>query len=470
MYAGTVQIFAPDTNFFLQCHPADKIDWKQVTQAPDVVLLVVREVRKELDRLKSGGNQRRAKRARAASSLLRRLSTEGLQELELRASDPRVTLRTAPRPAVSALPNDYLVETSDDRIVAEVFAAQGTAEGGVIFLSHDSVPLEDAAGLGLPTQVVPEAWLLEPEPSELERELGEMKRRVKALEGRVPQIGVDFPVDAEGNLRLQSPYFPPLSQAFIDAAMREVRRKHQAAAPPEEYTHMPWNIGRMIQAIEDRWSRYREDHAKWLTNVERALGCAWMFFNDDPRAMRLEFSLSNRGYAGAENLIVRIEARGDFYLVDESTLEEGQDPPWFFPPPPDAPRLLDALGSSGLDYLPQGLPSHPHDYALQNLRTPVMARDRHAVYWEYEGGRRATHLEGQCADFRHGLSPDKFGLPLRRDAIGDEPIRGAIDVLVSAGNLPEPTRVTYPVVIEAEVHDMEALIRDLLKRELQIDV
>lgn len=441
-----------------------------MTQAPVVVLLVVREVRKELDRLKSGGNQRRAKRARAASGLLRRLSTEGLPELELRASGPRVTLRIAPRPAASALPADYLVETSDDRIVAEVFAAQGAAEGGVTFLSHDSVPLEDAAGLGLPTQVVPEAWLLEPEPSELERELGDMKRRVKALEGRAPQIVVDFPADAEGNLRLQSPFFPPLSQAFIAAAMREIRRKHPPAVPPEEYTLLNWNVARLIQAEEDRWGRYVEDHTKWLADVERALDDAWTFFNDDPRAMRLEFSLSNRGHAGAENLIVRIEPRGDFHLVDEDALEEEHGPPWYFPPPPSAPRPRDSLGLSGLDYLTRGLHLHPHDYALQNLRTPVMARDRHAVYWEYEGGRNATYLEGQCVDFRHGLQPDKFVLLLERDAIGNEVVRGAIEVLVSAGNLPEPTRVTYPVMIEAEIHDLEVLIRDLLKRELQIDV
>lgn len=465
-----MHIFAPDTNFFLQCLPVDKIDWRQVTQAPDVVLLVVREVRKELDRLKSGGNQRRAKRARAASGLLRRLSTEGLRELELRASGPRVTLRTAPRPAASELPIDYLVETSDDRIVAEVFAVQGSMEGGVTFLSNDSVPIEDAAGLGLPTQVVPEAWLLEPEPSELERELGDMKRRMKALEGRVPQIVVEFPTDTEGNLSLQSHYFPPLSHAFIDAAMRQVRRKHPPAPATEESTPLYWSVAQMIEAEGSRWDKYAEDHAKWLADIERALGDAWMFFNEDPRAIRLQFSLSNRGHAGAENLIVRIEPRGAFHLVDEDALEEEQGRPWYFPQPPDAPRRSDLLGLSGMDYLTQGRPFHGNDYALPKLHTPVMSRDRHAVYWEYEGGRNAIHLEGQCGDFRHGLRSDEFELLLERSAVGDEPISGAIEILVSAGNLPEPTRVTYPVVIEAEIHDLEAMIRDLLKRELQAEI
>lgn len=460
-----MQIFAPDTNFFLQCHPADKIAWKQVTQASDVVLLVVREVRKELDRLKSGGNQRRAKRARSASMLLRRLTTEGLQELELRASDPRVTVRIAPRPVASALPADYLIETSDDRIVAEVFAAQGAAQDPVTFLSHDSVPFEDATGLGVPTQVVPESWLLDPEPSELERELGDMKRRMKLLEGRVPEMIVSVPVDADGVLRLKAPYFPPLSKTFIDSVMREVRKKRPISAPPDE--HLPPAL--RSQSSGARWIRYENEHAEWLTKVERALEDAWTYFSDDPRAMRLEISLSNQGHAGADNLIVRIEPRGSIHFVDDDALDEEQGPPWYFPWPPKTPGPRELSGLPSLDYLTQDLSLRSRSY-LPNIPTSAMARDRHAVYWEYEGGRHASRLEGQCADFRHGLQPDVLDLLIERDEFGDEPIRGAIEVLVSAGNLPEPTRNVYPVMIEAVVHDLEALIRDLLKRQFQIDV
>lgn len=171
------------TNFFLQCSPAEQLDWKRVTQADEVVLLVVREVRKELDRLKSGGNARRSKRARAASSLLRRFTTEQLDEIELKASGPRLILkRLGP---TDSLPANFQIDSADERVVAEVYAATAVM-GGLTFLSHDTVPLEDAAELGLQAQVIPDDWLLDPGPNELERQLSDVKRRMKALKGAHP--------------------------------------------------------------------------------------------------------------------------------------------------------------------------------------------------------------------------------------------------------------------------------------------
>jgi len=465
-----MQIFVPDTNFFLQCPPADKIDWKRVTQESEVVLLVVREVRKELDRLKSGGNQRRSKRARATSATLRRLTSEGLQEVELRSSGPSVVLRAAPRPELSALPPDYRIETPDERIVAEAYVAWKEAGDQVTFLSHDSVPLEDAAGLGLRTQVIPEEWLLELEPSDIERELGEVKRRMKALEGRVPDIIVGLPADASGIVKLPSPYFRPLSDAFIAAAMRQVRKKHPPTLPPEASMHLSRTISELAHAEEGRWTKYVNDHALWLTDMEFALGEVSSHFSEDPHAMKLVLSIMNQGHAGAENLIIRIETHGDFHLVNVDALEEKDGPLWYFPKQPAPPRRNGIGGLSGLDYLLRGNPYDFHSHALPHLQTPVMARDRHAVYWEYDSDCHAIHLEGQCADFRHGLRPDEYELSLERDAVGDESLRGALSILVSAGNLPEPKKLTFPILIEAQTHDTESLVRDLLKRELDVEV
>jgi hypothetical protein len=464
-----MQIFVPDTNFFLQCQPADKIGWAQVTQESDIVLLVVREVRKELDRLKSGGNQRRSKRARSASATLRRLTSEGLPEIELRPSGPRVVLRAAPRPEPASLPSEYRIETPDERIVAEAYAARQMVNTEVTFLSHDSVPLEDAAGLGLPAQVIPEDWLLDPEPSDLERELGDVKRRMKALEGRVPDVVIGLPGHASGTVQVSSPYFPPLSDAFIAAAMREVRKKHPLAAAPDTFTRLGRNA-ELEYAEEARRTKYAKDHAQWLVDLKFALGDLCRDFCEDPNGIKLPLSIANHGHAAAENLIVRIEAHGDFHLVDVDALEEEDGPPWYFPRPPAPPRQFDSGGLSGMDYFLRGPSFNPHHYAPLRLPTPAIARDRHVLYWEYDDDRHATRIEGQCADFRHGLRPEEVVLSLERNAIGDEPIRGALSVLVSAGNLAEPTKVTFPILIEPKIEKTEALVRDLLKRELNIEI
>jgi len=461
-----MHIFVPDTNFFLQCQPAGTLDWGQVTQELEVVLLVVREVRKELDRLKSGGNHRRAKRARAASALIRRLTSEGLKELELRPANPRVVLRISPRPAPSALPPDYPIEAPDERIVAEAYAIREVT-GGVTFLSHDSVPLEDAAGLGLRTQVVPEAWLLDPEPSDLDRELGDMKRRMKALEGRVPDIVVELPTDADGTINLLSPYFLPLSDVFVAAAMHAIQKKHPPAEPSGKSLSLSLGVPELVRAEAQRWEQYVDKYAQWLRNVEAALQDAPAFFSDDPRAMRVPLSIANKGHAGAENLIIRVESHGDFHLVDVDALEE-DDVPGYFPSSPESPRTslggMNPYGGMGIS----GILRAPS--ITMSLPKPFIARDRHAVHWEYDDDRRAAQVEGQCMDFRHGLKPYEFELWLERNLIDEKPVNGALSILVSAGNLPEPRQTTHKILIKARIEDTEALIREILKQDLDVEI
>lgn len=463
--------YAPDTNFFLQCHPADQLDWKLLTNEEEVVLLVVREVRKELDRLKGGGNQRRAKRARIATALLRRFTSENASEIELRAERPRVVLRVAKRAGADALPLGYQIESSDERIVAEVYAARTQLGEQITFLSHDTVPLEDAVGLGICTQVVPDSWLLEPESSELERELGEVKRRMKLLEGRAPEIVVELPVNERGQVILQAPYFPPLSEDFIESVMREVRRKH----PPGPSAGSSMRIGSAFAALErvseERWTEYAEAHAAWLTEVEELLRDVSRYMSDDSKGVTLPIVITNRGTNGAENLIIRIEALGDFHLIDpdESDGEEERDS--YFTEPPRRPQSAILEGMMGVGLSPYGLsPNLAARLSMPRFNTPSIARDRHTIYWEYEDAPRAVYVEGQCRDFRHGLKPYELSLMVKREEVDDQPMRGAVKILVSAGNLAEAKISTHPLLIEAMLMNTEDLVGGILKRELSVSI
>lgn len=466
-----MQIYAPDTNFFLQCDPADQIEWGLVTAEEEVVLLVVREVRKELDRLKSGGNQRRAKRARATSALLRRFISEEIHEIELRTANPRVLLRVAPRSAADSYPSGYRIDSADERVVADVYAAGVAIGEQITFLSHDTVPLEDAVELGIQIRVVPEEWLLDPEPSNAERELNDVKRRMKVLEGRSPNIVVELPVDERGCINLSSPYFPPLSERFIATVMREVGRRH--AIGPDENT--PFRIGSVLAALEGvdeaRWAKYTQEHAAWLQEVKDRLHDMARFMNEDPNAIKLPFSVANTGNVGADNLIVRIEACGGFHLVDPDAQDDSDESDEYFPTPPMRPHpglMEDFFGTGHASYgLRHNLVS---PFVAPRFNTPPMARDRHTIYWDYESDHCAAYTEGQCREFRHGLRPSEIVLLLERGAMGSETIRGALRILVSAGNLAEAKQITYPVQIEAALMDTEELMRSLLKRELEIEI
>lgn len=462
--------YAPDTNFFLQCAPAEQLDWRQVTQADEVVLLVVREVRKELDRLKSGGNARRSKRARAASSLLRRLTTESVDHLELRPSGPRVVLKAASRPSLESYPNGFHIESADERVVAQVYVADRTSEDRVTFLSHDTVPLEDAAELGLQTQVIPDTWLLDPEPNDVERQLNEMRRRMTALEGRAPDVVVEVPLSVEGAVVLTTPYFPPLSAAFIARAMGAINALYPLRPRETNLFNMASALAELENADKARWSEYEQEHAQWLSEVQEQLNDASRYFTEDPNATNLALSVSNVGSAGAENLIIRVEARGAFHLVDPDSIDEDEEAGHFFSGPPARPRSSIIEGIMRFQQTDFGLRRYDENLFKPRFHTPPMARDRHAIYWEFENDRSARYTEGQCRDFRHGLAPDEVILLIERTAPSDEPIQGALEILVSAGNLVEAIRKTYRVRIESQVRDTEQLMRELLVRELSVHV
>ncbi len=139
-------VYAPDTNFFIQCKNAIDVDWHLVSNADSVLLVVLNEVHREIDRLKSGGNVRRARRAKAISSQLRELIVTGQDEVELRASGPAVSLRLAPRLDPKRMkPDHYDLNSADERIAEEAKTCSDCFfDGGLALLSHDGMPLRAA--------------------------------------------------------------------------------------------------------------------------------------------------------------------------------------------------------------------------------------------------------------------------------------------------------------------------------------
>lgn len=91
-----VQRYAPDTNFFFHAKSPDQLPWQEMTSAGRVELIVLDEVMRELDRHKSNGNSRSAKRAREAFTKLDPLIDDELEEVVIRSSGPQVVWRLAP--------------------------------------------------------------------------------------------------------------------------------------------------------------------------------------------------------------------------------------------------------------------------------------------------------------------------------------------------------------------------------------
>ena len=63
-----------DTNVLLHCAPPTTLDWTSITSDSEVLAIILPTVAREVDRLKTSGNDRQQRRARAASQQLRALT------------------------------------------------------------------------------------------------------------------------------------------------------------------------------------------------------------------------------------------------------------------------------------------------------------------------------------------------------------------------------------------------------------
>jgi len=71
--ADRILYLFPDTNLFIQCRPLSELGWDRWGAFDEIHLIVSRPVQAEIDKHKNRGNDRVAKRARTASSLLREI-------------------------------------------------------------------------------------------------------------------------------------------------------------------------------------------------------------------------------------------------------------------------------------------------------------------------------------------------------------------------------------------------------------
>ncbi|MGV8941506.1 MAG: hypothetical protein ACOH1P_08205 [Lysobacter sp.] len=464
-------IYAPDTNFFIQCKDPGEIGWALVSDADEVQLVVLNEVHREIDRLKSGGNGRRAKRARAISSQLRGLVVSGEDEIEMRGSGPAVSLRLAPRldPAREK-PNGFDPTSADERIAEEAKACSDSFfNGELALLSHDGMPLRAAHLMGMPICAVPDEWLLPPEPSEQDRAIQKLNERLAALEKQAPRIEVRLDEEGESSITGTLVCFPPLSPEFLESVVDAIRSKFPIKRP---------STGGMATAsIENLFrgfdpsptaahiQKYETEYQEWLEKLEDFLSRLPRIHSLRGAAVEAFLVLSNSGSTPAEHLVVDVTAMGPVRLQEPVERDEREVPTLPHPPSPAPTRGFGSLFDNPI------APLFRDNFAGMRFPTPRAARDRHEFYWEFDDPERASrHCRGQCEDFRHGLKDERLQVLLTWDEPQSGTLAGAIKVVVSARNLPVPVERIFPVRIVGEQGDSEELLRSIVLEDIGVAV
>jgi PIN domain len=136
--ASDTKILFTDTNAFLQVRDLKDLPWRDLfpgVQAIDVMVAAC--VIEELDKHKTGTNQRRRDRARLALSLIEKASRESDLTLVLKDKPVRVRIVIARAPPFNWAAHPSLDPSRpDDRLVAEAISFGN----GAMAFSHDTGP------------------------------------------------------------------------------------------------------------------------------------------------------------------------------------------------------------------------------------------------------------------------------------------------------------------------------------------
>jgi len=355
-------VYFVDTNLFLQCKDLKQLPWKDISQDRDIHLLVSRPVMEEIDRLKHDGNTRRAKRARKASSFLRKIAVSDSTEEIIRDSSPRVVLSISTYIEKKETKIEILdLARADDRIINEALSyADNNPDKKVKLLTHDTNPLLTAKNCGLEYTVIPDDWLLDPEPDARDKRIIELEKKVKELEKSSPDIDVRVSHNNNQvpNLVLDVTVYEEISEQKLDELAAEAQdrfpmKKSFKDPDPNKYLTPTAMLESMHSIAGIRWKYHPPSKSKieeyqsekypgWIENVKNYFQELPIYLEAPERLVNISFVLTNSGVVPAENAVIEFRALGGILFKPpksdkDDDIDEATTAPEF-PKPPTPPK------------------------------------------------------------------------------------------------------------------------------------
>ena len=508
MTTSTLYFFV-DTNLFIQCRPLEELDWSPWHEFEEVRLIVSKPVLQEIDSLKTKGGRVR-KRARGASAMFREILDQ--PHKVIRARSPRVVLFVEPGHRPDPDLTDRLnYGERDDELIGTVSAfAPPEPDNEVRLLTHDTIPLYTARGLGLPANQIPDNWLLPPENTETERKLAALEAENARLKAAEPQFSIrcESPSGVTVDCYQASyTWYEPLTEAEVDSLVRRLEARFPLATdfgprdpaepPPPRPVASSLSLTRpvFVPATDEEIEKYQdEDYPRWLSCCEEALRTHHRTLQAEPPGLRFAFLVTNSGTRPAKDALVTIEACGEFEITppepddageDQESDEDASGSPQSgsLPRPPVAPcgrwenpplyqtgfwklfehfqRNEDMLTSNSQNaYIDRPIMKGPRQYS--SFIRPA-SRDPNAFYYKPNRPTNPqTSFVLECAQWRHDNDAEAFIGEIQVPTDRDE-AKGLLVCRIQAANLSKSVSHRIPVRIEiAHVRAFESA-RDMVQ-------
>ena len=322
---------------------------------------------------------------------------------------------------------------NDDRIIGHLAQfIEDNPSADAHLLTRDSGPVLKAKNLGIPYKIIPDEWLLPPEPDDRDRKIQQLTRQLEESQAQEPKFNFScdqMSADRPEKVEISYGAFKPLTSRERDQLLGRLHKRY----PPNVVN--PNRISaKVISEYEER------DYPAWISECHR-----WMDYVHG--AVQLEHcpeltvTIQNIGSKPARNTLIEIRASENIGLTAPMTelIECGLIPVMERPKPPDQPQ-------------PQASwPTMINDLTgLSRMALPDMDFARH--FRDQEDFEYASDVKIDteplvvltCGLWRHSLEPKKFTVRLVPEKFVS-PITGEITCTVHADNLAKPA--TFKLIV-----------------------
>jgi hypothetical protein len=474
-------VLFPDTNIFIEAGDLKQLPWDELA-TDEITLLVCAAVRKEVDDHKTSDKNRVRKRALQWNPEFRKLLRPVAVPLLLRENSPRVSVLLAP-PNPPGLSHSSLdLHEPDDQLVDATLKYRDSHQtDDVRLFTHDTGPIGKAYETGLALIELPQNWLRDSGPSDEQKEIESLRRRLKLHEENCPTPSIRF-LNERGQeidcVKLTVRRCRSLLSSEVDSLLTELK----AQDPPPTGEHLK---AQESGDLEQFMSGYHwrppsdesiakfldEEYPAWLKQVEQVLFHLEFDLSIESSIASFRIACKNTGARPAESAKVTVKVGGDF-----SFLKDDVEPASLFkaiqmPPRPTPPRgklvhpMMESLESLSSAWEQTAGLARLGPFSAANLEFPIhRPRDKNAWYLHEEKGESHYTQEKifTCDEWRHQEDGFQETFSLRFDSNQSSGSDNIVTVIFHANNLPEPVQEILKVKATIEHHDVVEYARKLL--------
>ena len=301
-----------DTDIFLQFPDIRTLNWHEIVDAREIELVITPPVQGEINRFKSQGNARRARRAREANSLFKEvLKSKGRR---LAVDREGVTLSIVfslghSTSEITATLGGHEPEDGEQAVVAEALLyREQHSDSKVLLFTDDNLAMAFAEDHGLKYVEPPEEWHLPPEQDESQKRISELEGKLKSLERKQPKIEVEVKVNSSKVGSKAAVTLTSLDEAN-DSEVEQLLAKLSEKYPikrsfPKSRAELEETGEAVILAglydysppTEDEIKEYQDvAYPKWLDQVRKWIREAEAVLVSEQRDILVEFAISNNG-------------------------------------------------------------------------------------------------------------------------------------------------------------------------------